>query len=101
MAPYGRRLNKDEKDQGESGTFGLLGPRTEQFALGSIYYYINYGFEVYGYRCLTEDPYEHGPKVVDLLQNKDFPNLDCNPLIYDLIDNCWHNKYATVSELAA
>ncbi|PGH11750.1 serine/threonine protein kinase [Polytolypa hystricis UAMH7299] len=40
-------------------------PRTEQFALGSLYYLINYGFEVYGDRCLTKDPKEHGHKVVD------------------------------------
>ncbi|KAJ5958619.1 uncharacterized protein N7479_005769 [Penicillium vulpinum] len=47
----------------QRGTSGFLGSRTEQFALGSLYYLINYGFEVYGDRCLTEDPYEHGPKV--------------------------------------
>jgi hypothetical protein len=101
MAPYGRLLNSNEADQGECGTFGFLGPRTEQFALGSLYYFINYGFEVYGDRCLTEDPYEHGPKVVDLLQNMEFPKLEGNPLIDNVIDKCWHNKYVTVSELAA
>lgn len=101
MAPYGRILNSNETDQGESGTFGFLGPRTEQFALGSLYYLINYGFEVYGDQCLTEDPHEHGPKVVDLLQNMEFPKLDGNPLIDNVIDKCWHNKYVTVSELAA
>lgn len=100
MAPYGRILNSNESDQGECGTFGFLGPRTEQFALGSLYYLINYGFEVYGDRCLTEDPYEHGPKVVDLLQNMEFPKLDGNPPIDNIIDKCWHNKYVTVSELA-
>ncbi|KAI9034835.1 uncharacterized protein KD926_005325 [Aspergillus affinis] len=101
MAPYGRMLNNEESDQGECGTPGFLGPRTEQFALGSLYYLINYGFEVYGDRCLAEDPYEHGPKVVDLLQNMEFPTLDGNPLIDDIIHKCWHNKYVTVSELAA
>lgn len=101
MAPYGRMLNHEESDQGECGTFGFLGPRTEQFALGSLYYLINYGFEVYGDRCLAEDPYEHGPKVVDLLQNMEFPKLHGNPLIDNVIDKCWHNKYLTVSELAS
>jgi hypothetical protein len=33
------------------------------------FYLINYGFEVYGDRYLTEDPKEHGRKVVELLQN--------------------------------
>lgn len=100
-APYGRILNSNETDQGQCGTPGFLGPRTEQFALGSLYYLINYGFEVYGDRCLTEDPQEHGPKVVDLLQDMEFPKLHGDPLIDDIIDKCWHNKYATVAELVA
>lgn len=101
MAPYGRILNSNEIDQGASGTSGFLGSRTEQFALGSLFYLINYGFEVYGDRCLTEDPYEHGPKVVDLLQNMDFPELNGNLLIDNIIQKCWHNnRYVTVSELA-
>jgi serine/threonine protein kinase len=101
MAPYGRLLNSNEADQGRRGSSGLLGPRTEQFALGSLYYLINYGFEVYGDRCLTEDPREHGPKVVALLQNMKFPELGGDPRINDIIDRCWHNKYSTIAELAA
>jgi serine/threonine protein kinase len=101
MTPYGRILNSNETDQGERGSFGSLGPRTEQFALGSLYYFINYGFEVYGDRCLTEDRKERGPKVIDLLLNMVFPKLDGDPLIDGIIDKCWHNKYATVAELAA
>jgi hypothetical protein len=66
-----------------------------------LYYLINYGFEVYRDRSLAEDPYEHNPKVVDLLQNMEFPKLDGNPLIDNIIGKCWHNKYVTVSELAA
>ena len=101
IGPYGRVLNSNETNEGPRGSSGLLGPRTEQFALGSLYYLINYGFEVYGDRCLTEDPREHGPKVVDLLQNMEFPNLNGDILIDDIIDKCWHNKYTTVAELAA
>ncbi|KAL4882134.1 hypothetical protein BJY04DRAFT_217458 [Aspergillus karnatakaensis] len=101
MAPYGRKLNSNESDQGHRGTAGLLGPRTEQFALGSLFYLINYGFEVYGDQCLTEDPYDHGPKVIKLLQNMEFPKLNGDPVIDDIIDKCWHNKYATIAELAA
>jgi serine/threonine protein kinase len=100
MAPYGRILNGDEVDQGARGTSGFLGPRTEQFALGSIFYLINYGFEVYGNQSLAEDPEEHGPKVEDLLQNMKFPTLDGDTLIDDIINKCWHNKYATIAELA-
>ncbi|GFG01086.1 CBL-interacting serine/threonine-protein kinase 20 [Aspergillus udagawae] len=101
ISPYGRILNSNETDQGQCGTSGFLGPRTEQFALGSLYYLINYGFEVYGDQCLTEDPNEHGSKVVELLQNMEFPTLDGDLLIDDIINKCWHNKYSTVAELAA
>lgn len=101
MAPYGRILNSNETDQGPRGTFGFLGPRTEQFALGSLYYLINYGFEVYGDRCLTDDPKEHGPKMVDLLQDMEFPKLGGNSIIDSIIDRCWHNEYATVAQLAS
>ncbi|CEJ58366.1 Putative Protein kinase-like protein [Penicillium brasilianum] len=101
MAPYGRLLNSDEQDQGRRGSSGFLGPRTEQFALGSLYYLINYGFEVYGDQCLTEDPKEHGRKVVELLQDMEFPKLDGDPLIDEIISKCWHNNYATIAELAA
>jgi serine/threonine protein kinase len=100
MAPYGRILNADEADQGPPGSSGCLGPRTEQFALGSIFYLINYGFEVYGNQSLGDNPRDHGPKVVDLLQNKQFPNLDGDSMIDNIISKCWHNKYATIAELA-
>ncbi|KAG2415295.1 hypothetical protein HFD88_006486 [Aspergillus terreus] len=101
IAPYGRFLNGSETDYGQRGTSGSLGPRTEQFALGSLYYLINYGFEVYDDRYLADDAKEHGPKVVDLLQNMEFPSLDGDPLIDGIIEKCWHNKYNSVAELAA
>ncbi|CEJ61526.1 Putative Protein kinase [Penicillium brasilianum] len=100
MAPYGRLLNSDEQDHGRRGSSGFLGSRTEQFALGSLYYLINYGFEVYGDRCLAGNPKEHGRKAVDLLQNMEFPKLDGDPLIDKIISKCWHNKYDTIAELA-
>ncbi|KAJ5359468.1 protein kinase [Penicillium cataractarum] len=99
IPPYGRMLNSDEETQREWGS-GLLGPRTEQFALGSIFYFINYGFAVYGDTRLTEDPNKHGCKVVELLQNMQFPNLNGDPLLDDIINKCWHNKYVTIAELA-
>ncbi|KAJ5953129.1 serine/threonine protein kinase [Penicillium verhagenii] len=83
--PYGRLLNS---------------PRTEQFALGSLYYLVYYGFEVYDDQCLTDDPYEHGPKVLELLQDMVFPKLDGDPLVDDIIDKCWHNQYLTLPDLA-
>jgi hypothetical protein len=31
----------------------------------------------------------------------EFPKLDGDPFIDDIIIKCWHNKYATIGELAA
>jgi serine/threonine protein kinase len=88
---------------GSEGTPGKLSPRTEQFALGSLYYLINYGFEVYGDRCLGDDPSgkEHGPVVGDLLQKMIFPELNGNPMIDSIITKCWHGEYKSIAGLAA
>jgi len=99
--PYARLLNSSESYLGFEGSAGFLGPRTEQFALGSIYYFINYGFEVYGNRCFTEDPHDHGPVVVDRLQRMEFPELYSDDRWIDsIIDECWHYKFAKVADLA-
>lgn len=100
MPPYGRILNSSEAEYGNCGSSGCLGPRTEQFALGSIYYLINYGFEVYGDQTLTEDHRERGPMIVHLLQHMELPKLTGDSSIDSIIDKCWHNKYPTIAELA-
>lgn len=101
VAPYGRLLNANETHLGTKGTGGPLCSRTEQFALGSLFYLIDYGFEVYGDRYLTEDYHDQGPAVVTLIQSMQFPLLDGDDeLINQIIDKCWHNKYATVADLA-
>lgn len=99
-APYARLHNQNEAEYGQPGTFGIRGPRTEQFALGSLFYLINYGFPVYEDRCLTEDPREHGPKALRLMRDMVFPELDGEPQLDEIIDKCWHYQYATVKELA-
>ncbi|EFE41075.1 hypothetical protein TRV_04204 [Trichophyton verrucosum HKI 0517] len=87
------------KEMDESA--GNLGPRTEQSALGSLYYLINYGFELYGDRCIDPDnPREHGFKMASLLQSMIFPELKGDPFIDDIIHKCWHNKYRKVADLA-
>ncbi|RDW72697.1 uncharacterized protein DSM5745_07869 [Aspergillus mulundensis] len=102
-APYGRFLNKGEEEAGEGtcGHGGNLCVRTELFALGSLYYLINYGFEVYGDRCVSEDPEGRGAAVESLLQNMQFPELNGDPVMDAIIDKCWHNKYPTIADLAA
>jgi hypothetical protein len=101
IAPYGRLLGRESSQ--DQGTAGLLGHRTEQFALGSLYYLINYGLEVYGDQCFGDDPSgrEHGPVVLDLLQNMIFPELNREPMIDSIIKKCWYGEYRTIAELAA
>jgi serine/threonine protein kinase len=98
--PYGRRLGSEAG--AEEGTAGKLGPRTEQFALGSLYYLINYGFEVYGDCCFGDDPSgkEHGPVVADLLQKMIFPELNRDSKLDSITKKCWHGKYETITSLA-
>lgn len=97
---YGRILGSE--GDVDKGTAGNLGPRTEQFAPGSLYYLINYGFEVYGDRCLGDDPSgkEHGPFVVDLLQMMIFPELNGEPMINSIITKFWRCEYKAIAELA-
>ena len=100
LEPWGRELQAQEKDSDVPGGAGLLGPRTEQFALGSIYYYINYGMSVYGDEALTDDPYDRGLKLRDLLQAMKFPTLSGDEMIDEFIHKCWHNQFSTIASLA-
>jgi hypothetical protein len=61
--PLYRRLLGSEAGPKE-GTTGKLRARTEQFALGSIFYYINYRVEVYDDQDFGED---HGLVIVERL----------------------------------
>ncbi|KAL8718348.1 MAG: hypothetical protein Q9225_004508 [Loekoesia sp. 1 TL-2023] len=94
IPPYGRILGKEAGPA--RGTSGKLGPRTEQFALGSIFYYINYGFEVYDDCDFGPD---HGPIVVDRLQKKIFPELNRFHEIDLIIGDCWHGRFTSIAHL--
>lgn len=98
--PYGRLLR--DENGGKGDTAGSMGPRTEQFALGSLYYFINYGFEVYGDQTLGTDPSgkEHYVALRDILQAMIFPKLDGEPATDSIIQKCWHNRYETIAALA-
>lgn len=99
--PWGRELTKNEPDYDIPGCMsGLLGPRTEQFALGSIYYYINYGMEVYGDTTLNATPRDHGLAVNALLRDMQFPVLVGDATIDKLIHQCWHNQFPTIASVA-
>lgn len=51
LEPHGRGSRSPKR-----GSLGLLGPRSEPFALGSIYYFINYGHKVYDDQCFGGGP---------------------------------------------
>ena len=99
--PWGRELQENEPEYDIPGcTAGLLGPRTEQFALGSIYHYINYGMEAFGDKRLSDRPRDRGPALRDLLQDRQFPILDRHLMIDELIRKCWDNQFLTIANLA-
>jgi serine/threonine protein kinase len=88
--PWARLLGQ-EADR-KKGTWGINGPQTEQFAIGSIIYTITRGHE----------PYENekrGPDIVRRLQNMDFPELG-DSCLDTIIDQCWKTRFASVESLA-
>ena len=93
--PPWARLQGSEAGE-EEGTFGPYGPRTEQFAIGSILYLMTRGFEPY-----EDDDFgpEHGPIVVDRLRQMEFPELSEGHLDR-IIQNCWTGKFGLLQDLA-
>lgn len=83
IPPYGRLFGSEAGSK--EVTAGKLGACTEQLALGSLFYYINYGIEVYDDQDFGED---HGPKIVERLQGMIFPKIDSNSVLDSLIDHC-------------
>ncbi|KAJ4524889.1 hypothetical protein HRR78_003036 [Exophiala dermatitidis] len=72
-APYCRVLGDEAGDL--RGYFGLLGPRTEQFAIGSVFYYMVKG-------------------------NMEFPHWDPNDMKERVIRDCWYGKFDCIEDLA-
>jgi serine/threonine protein kinase len=95
IPPYGRLLGSEAGSK--EGTAGKLGARTEQFALGSLFYYINYGIEVYDDQDFGKD---HGPVIVERLQRMMFPKLDSDAVLDSIIDDCWHDRFQSVAALS-
>ncbi|KAL9123565.1 MAG: hypothetical protein Q9217_007013 [Psora testacea] len=91
--PYARVLGDEAAEN--RGTFGCHGPRTEQFAIGSVFYYMTRGYEPYDNEWFGED---HGKMVVSLLQEKKFPKVKEND-IDTIIHKCWHGEYGMVRSL--
>ena len=90
IVPYARVLGGEGGEQRES--FGYLGPRTEQFVIGSIFYYMTRGYESYNNEWFGE---RHGPVIVDLLQKMMFPNTDDNK-VDTIVRSYWHGEYDSI-----
>jgi len=71
------------------------GPRIEQFAIGSVFYYMTRGFEPYDNEWFGR---KHGNVVVSLLQEKKCPELNGKETDI-IIHNCWHGKYESIKRL--
>lgn len=93
--PWARLLGDDAEVDGvggQRGSFGVNGPRTEQFAIGSNLYCMVYGLEPY------EDGDDEGPVIVGLLQDMKFPELRGGQLD-GIVDRCWRGHYAQLKGL--
>lgn len=64
-APYARVVNHGPN----KGGFGQCGARTEQFAIGSILYFMLYGYDPYEDTCLD------GDEIINRFQDMRFPEL--------------------------
>lgn len=73
------------------GLYGVAGPVTEQFALGSVFWYMTRGSELYSDL--------DGPDQVDRLLDGNFPETDLDNPIDKIIGNCWNGYYSRVADL--
>ena len=76
------------------GSFGFYGRKTEQFAIGSLLYFMTRGFEPYGDMDKPEG------KIVDLFKNKIFPRVQEDDTLDHLISSCWMGFYVSISDLS-
>ncbi|KAL4808653.1 hypothetical protein BDV18DRAFT_157596 [Aspergillus unguis] len=90
--PPWTRLLGDEGGSAKN-TFGLCGPRTEQFAVGSILYYLTRGYEPFE---MSDMDYK---AIGNCLQRMDFPLLG-EGLFDGVIDRCWNGQFTTLKQIS-
>jgi serine/threonine protein kinase len=74
------------------GTYGNAGPATEQFALGSVFWLITRGSELYGDL--------EGPDQLDRLMRHQYPETDPNDPIDEIISSCWNSRFQSIAQLS-
>ncbi|KID93770.1 protein kinase domain-containing protein, partial [Metarhizium majus ARSEF 297] len=87
--PYIRQYRVGTKDKG--GTFSVAGPTTEQYALGSMFWFMSRGTKLYSEL--------EGPDQVERLMDDIFPEVNSEDPVDKIIDNCWHGRYNRVADL--
>jgi serine/threonine protein kinase len=92
--PFARLLG--EEGGRDCGSYGKAGPRTEQFALGSVIYSLTRGYDPFEDRWFGRD---HGPILIEMFQKKKFPPLTGSNLD-TIIQQCWGGEFATVKQLS-
>ncbi len=88
-APYARVL----KHGPNRGGFGQCGARTEQFAIGSILYFMLYGYEPY------EDTDLDGDEIIDRFQDMRFPELREEDVLEKFVQKCWFEQFPSMNAL--
>lgn len=73
------------------GLYGTAGPVTEQFALGSAFWYMTRNSELYSEL--------EGPDQVDRLLEGKFPATVPHDPIDKIIANCWNGFYPQIADL--
>ncbi|KAH8729316.1 putative Rho-associated protein kinase [Ilyonectria robusta] len=73
------------------GVYGIAGSVTEQFALGSVFWYMTRGSELYSEL--------EGSDQVDRLLDGKFPTTDPQDPIDRIIRNCWSGDYFQIADL--
>ncbi|KAH7308463.1 hypothetical protein B0I35DRAFT_360567 [Stachybotrys elegans] len=86
--PYVRR-NTDPR---KGGRFGRAGAATEQFALASIFYYMDRGTEVFA--NMSEEAREC------VMLEGTMPSLESSTRIDHVVENCWEGRYLTLESLS-
>lgn len=92
--PFARLLSKDEGP--DRGSYGKAGPRTETFAIGSVFYSLTRGYDAYETEWFGK---EHGPILLEKFQKKEYPPTT-DSVIDTIIRKCWDGEFVSVKSLA-
>ncbi|MCJ1337720.1 hypothetical protein MMC09_003003 [Bachmanniomyces sp. S44760] len=84
------RVYVEEKCPG--GFYGVAGPITEQFAMGSVFWYMTRGTELYH----ELDSHQRSTRLAKRI----FPVLDAQNQIDNVINDCWLGKFQSIADLS-